>query len=68
MSTTHYDHLNVKGESDSLFRRRLQAFAILHRFDRASNYQHVAGQIVRLELIAEFNEFVIPESLYLAKR
>lgn len=68
MSTTHYDHLNAKGEPASQFRKRLQAFAILHRFDRASNYQYVASQIVRLDMITEFNAFVVPESLYLAKR
>ena len=61
MGGSCYQQLNTKGEPASVYRKRLQAFAILHRFERASNYSVVAEKIVRLNLVAQFNEFSIPD-------
>lgn len=52
-----YQRLNFRGESSFTYRRRLEAFAIVNRFARASNYIYVADQIVSLGLISEFREF-----------
>ncbi|GAB4050819.1 hypothetical protein [Spirosoma litoris] len=52
-----YHRLNFRGESSFTYRQRLQAFAIVNRFQRASNYIYVADQIVTLGLISEFKQF-----------
>ena len=68
MNVRHYDSLNVKGEDSFLYRRRLQAFPILHRFDRSSNYIHVADQIVTLNLVNEFMDFTPSQESFLPKK
>ena len=57
MVTNNYKFLNFNNEDSSTFRYRLLAFAISHRFAKASHFIHVADEIIRLDLVDEFKQF-----------
>ncbi|MVM28524.1 hypothetical protein GO755_00670 [Spirosoma sp. HMF4905] len=57
MPTHPYQFLNRRGENSLNYRRRLMGFAISYRISKPSHYQHVAEQIVALDLVKEFDQF-----------
>ncbi|ARK12413.1 hypothetical protein [Fibrivirga algicola] len=62
MGTTYYQQLNVENVPTSIFNKKLQAFALYYRWQRASNYLFVASQIVERNLTDSFIKFAVPSS------